>query len=154
MRGPNYKRFFLPVFALVIAFLVGTGTARGDEFHLKDGSKIVGTIVGFEDGAFRVQTSYGFASVRKDSIAEIVPSEKKAAPDSGPQSTALKPAGPGAATPSSRPLVPPMPRPIPQYASAAAKPSSSAVTNVAPPLIFAKFSSLFLPALSEPLPPG
>src|ERR1700730_19159398 len=118
MRGANYKRFFLPVFVLVIAFLVGAGSARGDEFHLKDGSKIVGTIVGFEDGAFRVQTSYGFASVRKDSIAEIVPSEKKAAPDSGPQSSALKPAGLAAAPPSLRPVVPPMPRPIPHYARA------------------------------------
>src|ERR1700730_4005257 len=147
MLGSNYKGIF-PAAMFIVAVLAIAGSARGDEFHLKDGSKIVGTIVGFEDGAFRVQTSYGFASVRKDSIAEIVPSEKKAAPDSGPQSTALKPAGPGAATPSSRPLVPPMPRPIPQYASAAAKPSSSAVTNVAPPLISAKFSSLFLPALS------
>src|SRR4029077_7075152 len=154
MRGPNYKGIF-PAAMFIVAILVIAGSARGDEFHLKDGSKIVGTIVGFEDGAFRVQTSYGFASVRKDSIAEIVPSEKKAAPDSGPQSSALKPAGVAAATPSSRPVVPPMPRPIPQYASAAAKPSSASNTNVAPPpLVSAKIFSLFLPAISEPLSPG
>lgn len=152
MLGSNYKGIF-PAAMFIVAVLAIAGSARGDEFHLKDGSKIVGTIVGFEDGAFRVQTSYGFASVRKDSIAEIVPSEKKAAADSGPQSSALKPAGVAAATPSSRPAVPPMPRPIPQYASAAAKPTS--VTNVAPPpLVSAKFFSLFLPAISEPLPPG
>ena len=154
MRGSNYRGIF-PAATFIFAILALAGSARGDEFHLKDGSKIVGTIVSFENGVFKVQTSYGFASVRKDSIAEIVPSEKKAAPDSGPQSSALKPAGLAAAPPSLRPVVPPMPRPIPQYASATAKPSSSAVTNVAPPpLVSGKLSSLLLPALSEPLPPG
>jgi hypothetical protein len=105
MRGANYKRFFLPVFALVIAFLVCAGTARADEFHLKDGSKIVGTIVGFEDGAFKVQTTYGFAYVRKESIAEIVPTEKKAGPDSGQQAPALKPSAVTGVTSNDRPAV-------------------------------------------------
>jgi hypothetical protein len=48
--------------------------ARADEIHLKDGSKITGTIVGFENNSFKVQTSYGFAIVDKDKIASIVPS--------------------------------------------------------------------------------
>ena len=153
MRGPNYKRVFVPAATCIAAILAIAGSARGDEFHLKDGSKIVGTIMSFEDGAFKVQTSYGFAFVRKDSIAEIVPSEKKAAPDSGQQSAALRPTDFSTAAPSSRPVVSPMPRPIPKYASGAAKPGSASVTNVAPPLLAAKFSSLLLPALSEPLPP-
>jgi hypothetical protein len=155
MRGPNYKRAFLPAITFAVAILAVAGSARGDEFHLKDGSKIVGTIVSYEDGSFKVQTSYGFAYVRKDSIAEIVPTEKKAAPDSGQQSAALKPAGFAAAAPNSRPGVLPMPRPIPKYASAASKPSSPSgtVTNVAP-AIAASPSSPLLPDLSALLHPG
>ena len=153
MRGANYKRFFLPVFALVIAFLVCAGTARGDEFHLKDGSKIVGTIVGFEDGAFKVQTAYGFAYVRKDSIAEIVPTEKKAGPDSGQQAPALKPSALTGVSSNDRPAVSPMPRPIPKYMTAPSK-SAAASTNVAPPAIAASPASPLLPNLSGLLPSG
>src|SRR5580693_6176046 len=147
MRGSNHKRLFLPVFALVIAFLVCAGTARADEFHLKDGSKIVGTIVGFEDGAFKVQTTYGFAYVRKESIAEIVPAEKKTAPDSVQQAPALKPSALTTATLNGRPAVSPMPRPIPKYVTAPSKPASAS-TNVAPPAIAGNSASLLLPNLS------
>jgi hypothetical protein len=152
MRGSNYKRFFLATVALFIAFLVGAGTARGDEFHLKDGSKIVGTIVGFEDGAFKVQTTYGFAYVRKDSIAEIVPTEKKAGPDSGQQAPALKPSALTGVSSNDRPAVSPMPRPIPKYMTAPSK--SAASTNVAPPAITASPASPLLPNLSGLLPSG
>lgn len=150
MQGANYKRFFLPAFALVI---VGAGTARGDEFHLKDGSKIVGTIVGFEDGAFKVQTTYGFAYVRKESIAEIVPTEKKAGPDSAQQAPALKPSALTTETSNGRPAVSPMPRPIPKYVTAPSKPVAAS-TNVAPPAIAASPASPLLPNLSGLLPPG
>jgi hypothetical protein len=153
MRGSNYKRFFLATVALFIAFLVGAGTARGDEFHLKDGSKIVGTIVGFEDGAFKVQTTYGFAYVRKDSIAEIVPTEKKAGPDSGQQAPALKPSALTGVSSNDRPAVSPMPRPIPKYMTAPSK-SAGASTNVAPPAIAASPASPLLPNLSGLLPSG
>jgi hypothetical protein len=150
MQGANYKRFFLPAFALVI---VGAGTARGDEFHLKDGSKIVGTIVGFEDGAFKVQTTYGFAYVRKESIAEIVPTEKKAGPDSGQQTPALKPSALTTETSNDRPAVSPMPRPIPKYVTAPSRPVAAS-TNVVPPAIAASPASPLLPNLSGLLPPG
>src|SRR5260370_791450 len=85
------KRLFLPAVTYLLAMLALGGIARGDEFRLKDGSKIVGTIVGFENGAFKVETAYGFAFVRKDSIAEIVPADKKASPDSAQQSAPPKP---------------------------------------------------------------
>jgi hypothetical protein len=142
--------------AFFLAILAVCGTARGDEFQLKDGSKIVGTIVGFEDGAFKVQTSYGFATVRKDSIAAIVPSDKKGTADSAQPSAALKPAGFAAAGASSKPGVQPMPRPIPKYATAASKPSGTAagVTNAAPPAIAASSASPLLPDLAELLHPG
>ncbi|PYU35108.1 MAG: hypothetical protein DMG31_04600, partial [Acidobacteria bacterium] len=137
MRRRNNRRFFVPAITFALAILAVAGSARADEFRLKDGSKIVGTIVAFEDGTFKVQTSYGFAYVRKDSIAEIVPSEKKAAPDSGQPSATIKPAGFAAATPSLKPRVPPMPRPMPNPANAATKPSSAGVVaaNVAPPTV-------------------
>src|SRR6266481_5736270 len=61
-------RLYLP--AVLLLFAV---TARADDFYLKDGSKIVGTIVGFEDNSFKVQTSYGFALVDKDKILKIIP---------------------------------------------------------------------------------
>jgi hypothetical protein len=148
------KRLFLPALCFLLAILAVAGKARADEFHLKDGSKIVGTIVGFENGAFKVQTSYGFATVRKDSIAEIVPDEKKAAADSGQQPGALKPAGFAAATPAANPKIQPMPRPIPKYATATSKPTpASAATNATPPIV-ASSSSLVLPDLSGLLHPG
>src|SRR5579863_2317732 len=153
MRGANHKRFFLSGFAVVIAFLVGAGTARADEFHLKDGSKIIGTIVGFEDGAFKVQTTYGFAYVRKESIAEIVPTEKKAGTDSGQPAPALKPSSLTTATSNDRPAVSPMPRPIPKYMTAPSK-SAAASTNALPPAIAVSAASPLLPNLSGLLPAG
>jgi hypothetical protein len=147
------KRLFLPAVTYLLAMLALGGIARGDEFRLKDGSKIVGTIVGFENGAFKVETAYGFAFVRKDSIAEIVPADKKASPDSAQQSAPLKPSGFAATPPSSNPKILPMPRPIPKYATSPSKPSgTAAVTNVAPPAISASSSPL-LPDLSGLLHP-
>jgi hypothetical protein len=144
---------FLAGFAVVIAFLAGTGAARADEFHLKDGSKIVGTIVGFEDGAFKVQTTYGFAYVRKESIAEIVPAEKKTGPDSVQQAPALKPSALTTATSNGTPAVSPMPRPIPKYVTAPSKPASASA-NAAPPAIAASATSPLLLNLSGLLPSG
>jgi hypothetical protein len=142
----------MPVLALISAFVL-TGTARGDEFHLKDGSKIVGNIVGFEDGAFKVQTTYGFAYVRKESIAEIVPAEKKAGPDSGQQAPALKPSALTSPPSNGKPAVSPMPKPIPKYVTAPSRPAAAS-TNVAPPTIAASSTSLLLPNLLGLIPSG
>ena len=54
-----------------LAFLLLAASARADEIKLKDGSKIYGTIVGFEDNSFKVKTSYGFAVVQKDQVVSI-----------------------------------------------------------------------------------
>lgn len=155
MRGALHKRLLVPAL-LFLLVLLAAGSARGDEFHLKDGSKIIGTIVGFEDGAFKVQTTYGFAYVRKDSIAEIVPTEKKGAPDPVQQSSAPKPSALPAVTPSAKSAVTPMPRPIPKYAMTASKPSSptGAGTNGAPPAIAPNSASQLLPDLSALLHAG
>jgi len=75
------------ILALVLLFVV---VVRADEFHLKDGSTIVGVIVGYQGNSFRVKTSYGFALVDRDSIASITvskpnPADKKAAKSSIPE---------------------------------------------------------------------
>jgi hypothetical protein len=56
---------------LLLSCLIGSGVARADEIRLKDGTKIIGTIVGFENDSFRVETSYGFALIQKDKVADI-----------------------------------------------------------------------------------
>jgi hypothetical protein len=59
---------------LLVAALCATASRTfGDEIKLKDGKKLYGVIVGFEDNMFRVKTDYGFVLVEKDKIASIVP---------------------------------------------------------------------------------
>lgn len=62
-----------------------------DELKLKDGTKIVGTIIGFEDNSFKVKTSYGFALVQKDQVVSISMSSEAA---KKPEPAAEKPAEP------------------------------------------------------------
>lgn len=74
-----------------------------DEIKLKDGTKIVGNIVGYEKDSFKVETSYGFALVRKDKVESISVTdsgkktedakgpEKKEAPSSNPVSNVVPP---------------------------------------------------------------
>jgi hypothetical protein len=47
--------------------------ARADEIRLKDGKKLYGVIVGYEDNMFKVKTDFGFVLVEKDKIASIIP---------------------------------------------------------------------------------
>ncbi len=61
-----------PILSLaLLSLLIAAGAAHADEIRLKDGTKIIGTIVGFENDSFRVETSYGFALVQKDKVADI-----------------------------------------------------------------------------------
>jgi hypothetical protein len=77
-----------------LAVLHFAAPARADEIKLKDGSKIYGTIVGFEDNSFKVKTSYGFAVVQKDQVVSITVTDpaKQPEPDSAkkPDSDAAK----------------------------------------------------------------
>jgi hypothetical protein len=90
-----------------LASLQLAASARADEIKLKDGSKINGTIVGFEDNSFKVKTSYGFAVVQKDQVVSITVTgdAKQPEPDSAkkPEPAAAKTAvaspGPPAAKP-------------------------------------------------------
>jgi len=51
--------------------------AAADELKLRDGTRITGRIVGFDDDHFKVETPYGFALVRRDKVASITMTEEK-----------------------------------------------------------------------------
>jgi hypothetical protein len=107
-----------PRFAAVCVLAALPLAVHADALTLKDGSTIKGTIVGFDDNSFKVQTSYGFALVRKDQVVTIrvtgpgtvgapeqnpVPAAEKTPPPEKPKtdsSTAVAPvATPKATTP-------------------------------------------------------
>ena len=60
--------------ALTVALFGATAAARADEIRLKDGKKLYGVIVAYEDNMFKVKTDFGYVLVEKDKIASIVPS--------------------------------------------------------------------------------
>jgi hypothetical protein len=68
--------------------------ASADELKLKDGTKIVGTIVGYEENSFKVKTNYGFAVVQKDQVVSISISDSAKEAEAGkkPEPAAVKPA--------------------------------------------------------------
>ncbi len=68
------KRRSLYFAALVMALCATAAVAQADEIRLKDGKKLYGVIVAYEDNMFKVKTDYGYVLVEKDKIASIVPS--------------------------------------------------------------------------------
>jgi hypothetical protein len=91
------RRGFLLLAAIALPALLVPNRARADEFKLKDGSTIVGSVVGYEGNSFKVKTSYGFALVEKDKIISIrisgapqPASEKNSKPEAEKSPTAAK----------------------------------------------------------------
>jgi hypothetical protein len=72
---------------LCAAFCLMASGAFCDEIRLKDGKKLYGVIVAYEDGMFKVKTDFGFVLVEKDKIASIVPTT----PASGTPAASAKP---------------------------------------------------------------
>jgi len=68
--GPGIRKAGFALPALFLLFAVCT--AGAEEFILKDGTKIVGKIVGYETDSFRVETSFGIAMIYKDKIERII----------------------------------------------------------------------------------
>jgi hypothetical protein len=66
------RRALLAAGLTIVSVAVAARALRADEIKLKDGSKITGTIVGFEENSFKVKTSYGFAVVQKDQVVSII----------------------------------------------------------------------------------
>src|SRR5690349_7059861 len=160
MRGKSIHGLAL------LSLFTTLGSARADEIRLKDGSKIIGTIVGFENDSFRVETSYGFAIIQKDKVADI--SIVAGIKDSEPKPKANAPAAPPpATTPSVVPAVAKAPA-TPANTSAEetalapmhppASPSASAVaaakTEVAAPKIKSVAAAPAPPVAPPPPPPA
>ena len=116
LRG---RILFATLFALLLYLFFCAPAVVGDELKLKDGTKIVGRIVGYEDDHFKVEMSYGFALVRRDKVTSIVMSEDKKAAANNKKPPAPPKAPEAAAAPSSA-------------ASAAAPPSTPAAPAPAP----------------------
>ncbi|MBI3405603.1 MAG: hypothetical protein HY046_09115 [Acidobacteria bacterium] len=101
------------------ALCLGVTAGFADELKLRDGTKITGTIVGFEGDSFKVETSFGFALVKKDKVASISISEPKKKETVAAKTPAP---APSAAPPQVQPVAP----------AGNTQPPSSAETNSAP----------------------
>jgi len=73
-------------------------SARADEIRLKDGKKLYGVIVAYEENMFKVKTDFGYVLVEKDKIASIIPSApvEKSEQESAAKKDAAKPPKPPA----------------------------------------------------------
>jgi len=78
------KRGPLLVAALAVVFSAMAATAWADEIQLKDGKKLYGVIVAYEDNMFKVKTDFGFVLVEKDKISKIIPSTPAGKSESQP----------------------------------------------------------------------
>jgi hypothetical protein len=72
MNIGRHSRMWLGAFALAWMSLAAS-TSRADEIRLKDGTKLYGVIVAYEDNMFKVKTDFGYVLVEKDKIASIIP---------------------------------------------------------------------------------
>ncbi|HWG57925.1 MAG TPA: hypothetical protein VN661_02645 [Candidatus Acidoferrales bacterium] len=119
-------------------------SARPDELKLKDGTKISGTIVGYEENSFKVKTTYGFAVVQKSQVVSI--SIKSAAPEPAKKAESAKPVASkqppeksekSETTPPEKPVAAPAKKPeaiggSPTKAALEASPAKQAAVSPAP----------------------
>jgi hypothetical protein len=133
-------------------------SAFPDEIRLKDGKKLYGVIVAYEDNMFKVKTDYGFVLVEKDKIASIVPTTPASA---APSAAAAKPAktpdtsataeasDPATVKPkiSSDPV-----RPVTPAKTTAGTVTPPPIKSSAPPAV--AVATAPLPAPKEPEPPA
>ncbi len=113
MGRNNFLSAALALFSAALCLIVLAPRTLADEFTLKDGTKISGTIVGFEEDSFRVKTSYGFALVQKDQVVSIkvteaaksAPEKKIAAEKSAPEKASAESARASAAPAATHPAM-------------------------------------------------
>ncbi|HYW66228.1 MAG TPA: hypothetical protein VFB10_05935 [Candidatus Dormibacteraeota bacterium] len=126
MSIPSHFRVLaVPLALLALGILAAPG--RADEIRLKDGKKLYGVIVAYEDNMFKVKTDYGYVLVEKDKIAQIIPSTPaEAAP---PKQPAAKPAAD--ASPKAEPAAAKSKEPPARVTNANAKSSGPIINNLA-----------------------
>ena len=133
-------------FLVLLASMINSAGARADEIRLKDGTKISGTIVGFENDSFRVETSYGYALIQKDKVADINISPTKKDLESKPK--ASTPAAPAATPPAAKPAASPAVTQEPVSATTV----PTVVNSSASERLHAATSPLPAPTKNEPVP--
>jgi hypothetical protein len=151
MNPPRAVRsLFAASLALAACLMVFPATA--EEITLHDGQKIVGTIVGFENDMFRVETEFGFALIRKERVRAInfgPPASRESAPKPGERKTPSSASKPAA-----------LPEPVktasenaPQTTAAVASPAASPVpAKVLPEPLKASPPPPVSRPLDQPLP--
>ena len=139
--------------AAITAVLGASLATPADELKLKDGTKISGTIVGYEENSFRVQTSYGFAVVQKDQVVSIsissatkATAEKTAVPAKPAKSEKANDA------PAAKPAQ--LTSPAPQKISATAVPASSPSPAAPAAPVIAKSAPPPAATPTRPTPPA
>src|SRR5579885_1159401 len=75
-------------FAIFAAIVFAALPARADEIRLKDGKKLYGVIVAYEDNMFKVKTDFGYVLVEKDKISSIIPATPAAGSEKEPRKEA------------------------------------------------------------------
>jgi len=84
----NNRSLWRALCASVLVVCVAVTAGKADEIRLKDGKKLYGVIVAYEDSMFKVKTDFGYVLVEKDKIASIIPTTPAAAKtESGTLST-------------------------------------------------------------------
>ena len=116
MRVPANLAFFCAALCLT------AGSAFSDEIRLKDGKKLYGVIVAYEDNMFKIKTDFGFVLVEKDKIASIIPATPGA-------TTPAAPAGKPAKVPERKPIPEPTATSASNSTANAAEPSDPAPTK-------------------------
>jgi hypothetical protein len=108
----DIARYFRVGMALLMGMTWGVCASEScaDEIRLKDGKKLYGVIVAYEDNMFKVKTDYGYVLVEKDKIASIIP-------DTPAQADAAKPA----AQPAAKPASAAQPKSAPEMTNASAR---------------------------------
>src|ERR1700674_2076414 len=124
-RGP----FLLAMFVVTLAAIALS--ARADEIRLKDGKKLYGVIVAYEDNMFKVKTDFGFVLVEKDKIAAIIPASPGAHPAAKPETQPAKSPCPAPGKPSASKPVSPVTT-AHKEVPAPATPAPAPVKSVAP----------------------
>jgi len=111
---------------LVLAFCAIAPSARADEIRLKDGRKLSGVIVAYEDNMFKIKTDYGYELIEKDKIESIIPSTPAGAKKSATPAPSKTEGGAPAQKPS-KPAADSQPKAEPAVASSSE--SSAVPTN-------------------------
>ena len=148
---------------VLAACAVLAGGVCADQLHLKDGSVINGTIIGFDESSFKVKTNYGYAMVRRDQVVSIDVTDtdsgavKKPDPNATPvasrttaPASAPAKAAPNASRPSAKVVAPATPLEPPNLKTSG-PPNTVASRSTPPPAAITPTKTMMTPP-AKPAP--